>query len=173
MPSYIPFIIYPLVNCHIIMEHHHAINGQINYFYGHFLNSFCMFTKGYPMDYIPLISHLSPTYHLSNDFPWNAQHLRSFRLKVYRSLNPRCRKVAGSLRPLHFNITFGPRWRWQWPEISSKIWIKFKVDTIKGGLPANKYIYIYTNMSVCVCVLWWHDIMEKKQMIYLPRNIRI
>ena len=60
-PSYIPLIIYPLVNCHIIMEHHHAINGQINYFYGHFLIAFCMFTKGYPMDCIPLISHFYPT----------------------------------------------------------------------------------------------------------------
>ena len=111
------------------------------------------------MDCIPLISHFYPTYHLSNDFPWHVQHIRSFRLKVHRSLNPRCRKVAGSLRPLHFNITFGPRWRWQWPEISLKIWIKFKVDTIKGGLPANKYIYIYKY----VCVLWWHYIMEKNR----------
>ena len=27
---------YPLVNCHITMENHHAINGTIHYFYGHF-----------------------------------------------------------------------------------------------------------------------------------------
>ena len=27
---------YPLVNVHITMENHHAINGKIPYFYGHF-----------------------------------------------------------------------------------------------------------------------------------------
>ena len=27
---------YPLVNVYITMEHHHAINGKIHYFYGHF-----------------------------------------------------------------------------------------------------------------------------------------
>ena len=27
--------IYPLVNFHIAMENHHAINGSIHYFYGH------------------------------------------------------------------------------------------------------------------------------------------
>ena len=26
----------PLVNCYITMENHHAINGEIHYFYGHF-----------------------------------------------------------------------------------------------------------------------------------------
>ena len=26
---------YPLVNVYITMENHHAINGSINYFYGH------------------------------------------------------------------------------------------------------------------------------------------
>ena len=28
--------IYPLVNVYITMENHHAINGKIHYFYGHF-----------------------------------------------------------------------------------------------------------------------------------------
>jgi len=28
--------IYPLVNVHITMENHHAINGKIHYFYDHF-----------------------------------------------------------------------------------------------------------------------------------------
>ena len=27
---------YPLVNCHITMENHHAINGKFHYFNGHF-----------------------------------------------------------------------------------------------------------------------------------------
>ena len=27
---------YPLVNVYIAMENHHAINGKIHYFYGHF-----------------------------------------------------------------------------------------------------------------------------------------
>ena len=27
---------YPLVNCYIAMENHHAINGNIHYFYGYF-----------------------------------------------------------------------------------------------------------------------------------------
>jgi hypothetical protein len=26
---------YPLVNSHITMENHHAVNGKIHYFYGH------------------------------------------------------------------------------------------------------------------------------------------
>ena len=31
---------YPLVNSHITMENHHAIYGEINYFYGHFQQLF-------------------------------------------------------------------------------------------------------------------------------------
>ena len=27
---------YPLVICYIAIENHHAINGKIHYFYGHF-----------------------------------------------------------------------------------------------------------------------------------------
>jgi len=33
-PAQIAF--YPLVNIQKTMEHHHAINGKIHYFYGHF-----------------------------------------------------------------------------------------------------------------------------------------
>ena len=29
-------VVYPLVNVYKTMENHHAINGQINSFYGHF-----------------------------------------------------------------------------------------------------------------------------------------
>ena len=32
---------YPLVNVYITMEHHHAIHGQINYFYGQFSIANC------------------------------------------------------------------------------------------------------------------------------------
>ena len=33
--------IYPLVNVYITMEHHHAINGKVNYVYGSFSIANC------------------------------------------------------------------------------------------------------------------------------------
>ena len=38
--------IYPLVNIQRTLENHHAINGQINYFYGHFQKLFVCLPEG-------------------------------------------------------------------------------------------------------------------------------
>jgi hypothetical protein len=36
MYPYVRLVNYPLVNVYIAMENHHAINGKIHYFDGHF-----------------------------------------------------------------------------------------------------------------------------------------
>ena len=43
---------YPLVNQHFAMENHHAINGKIHYFYGHFPLLCCFGLKWQPHDVV-------------------------------------------------------------------------------------------------------------------------
>ena len=62
-----PSKIYPLVNFHITMEHHHFQRG-INYFYGHF-NSYVKCPEGK----LPPFSHSFPTI-----FPWTHEVSHGF-----------------------------------------------------------------------------------------------
>ena len=153
MPSYIPFIIYPLVNCHIIMEHHHAINGQINYFYGHFLNSFLYVyqrvSNGLYTTYIPLISHLS----FIQWFPMKCSTSSFFSVEGLQIVEPALPQSG---------------WIAQATALQHHLWTSVTVavtgdiiedmDKIQGwyhqGGLTCKQIYIYIYKYECVCVYY-------------------
>ena len=68
--------IYPLVNVHITMENHHAINGKIHYFYDHFQQQTVKLPEGTMMMImiiITIVKHITInpySFRILVDFPF-------------------------------------------------------------------------------------------------------